>query len=395
MTPTYGRRNNRSRTIVVATGAVAALALTAIPAAGEAAPASPNARTDFVKLNAVSASSPTDAWAVGFTQPSGEHTQGLTRHWDGTRWKTIPSAQPMDYNFTWGVAAISPTDAWAVGEGIGQAMILPFIEHWDGTRWTVKHFPDGPGIGKLTAVAADGSDNVWMVGTRNDDVFQYPRPLLAHWNGTRIQRVRIPHLDKARNVELSGVSVNGPDDVWVVGTHGRRGATNLPFMEHFDGTSWHIVSGDPAQGSIADLSGVDAASSTDAWSVGWYVPEGQSEIAAYAQHWDGTTWTQSPVPTPGYASLLTSVSVVAPDDVWAVGSWRSAIQQATDHPFVIHWDGTSWSTVRAPRGAGHATELQSVDMTASDNGFAVGDQVVAGGQARPYSIRWNGSAWTR
>jgi hypothetical protein len=343
----------------------------------------------------VSASSATDAWAVGFTQEAGGHSLGLTRHWDGSRWRTVDSVHPMDYSFVWGVADISPSDAWAVGEGLGGAMMLPFIEHWDGTSWRQKHF-HGPGIGKLTAVSASGPDDVWMIGTRNDtNPFQYPRAMVVHWDGQSLRIVHhIARFDKRRSVELTSVSAVSPDDVWIAGNHGGHGQAYLPFTEHFDGTSWTIVNGDPAQGTNADLAAIDADAANDAWSVGWYVPAGESTIAAYAQHWDGTSWTQSPVPTLGYGSYLTGVSVVAPDDVWAVGTWTKRIFIGTSKPFVLHWDGKSWAIVDAPHGTNGASFVESVSMDSSSDGFAVGE-TTSDTRAWPYVIHWDGTAWTR
>jgi hypothetical protein len=92
----------------------------------------------------VSAVSATDAWAVG-SRPiniSSELEQhALIEHWDGTRWTKVPNPSPgqPNTNELFAVSADSPTDAWAVGfrssvfPDIGPAKSL--LEHWDGTSW--------------------------------------------------------------------------------------------------------------------------------------------------------------------------------------------------------------------------------------------------------------------
>jgi hypothetical protein len=96
---------------------------------------SPNpTRVDW--LFAVSADSPSDAWAVGYyesSSPSGDDT--LTLHWDGTAWTKVPSPNPSSaMNVLEGVSAVSPSDAWAVGYTVNPEQ--PLILHWNGTAWT-------------------------------------------------------------------------------------------------------------------------------------------------------------------------------------------------------------------------------------------------------------------
>src|SRR5581483_12176858 len=103
----FTSQSRRWATSASAAALVAGLAVAASSPSEAAAPLAASATN--AKLTAVSSSSPTDAWAVGFTQQDGGHNVGLTRHWDGTRWKTVDSIHPLDYSFTWGVADLSPT----------------------------------------------------------------------------------------------------------------------------------------------------------------------------------------------------------------------------------------------------------------------------------------------
>jgi hypothetical protein len=70
---------------------------------------SPNA-TAYDELEAVTALSASDAWAVGVAYSSTNATP-LTEHWNGTQWSIIPS--PIQGN---GSLDGTSTDVWAVGE---------------------------------------------------------------------------------------------------------------------------------------------------------------------------------------------------------------------------------------------------------------------------------------
>jgi len=72
-----------------------------------------------VPLTAVAASSPTSAWAVGWSARKG----GVIEHWDGRSWNARTEG---NLSLT-GVAASSADDAWAVAG--------PTILHWDGHSW--------------------------------------------------------------------------------------------------------------------------------------------------------------------------------------------------------------------------------------------------------------------
>ena len=83
-------------------------------------------------LAAVSASSATDAWAVGHTSVNREDIAGLTMHWNGTAWTTVPAVNFGGIeNALIGVADISPTDAYAVANSSSTAQ--GYIEQWNGT----------------------------------------------------------------------------------------------------------------------------------------------------------------------------------------------------------------------------------------------------------------------
>jgi hypothetical protein len=68
------------------------------------------------------------------------------------------------------------------------------------------------------------------------------------------------------------------------------------------------------------LYGVSAASATDAWAVGRYIPGSASPFSNLTEHWNGSKWSKVASPSPGATSnALFGVSTLTPTDAWAVG----------------------------------------------------------------------------
>jgi hypothetical protein len=97
------------------------------------------------------------------------------------------------------------------------------------------------------------------------------------------------------------------------------------------------------------MGAVSSPSSDDAWAVGSYgAPGGGTKDLAL--HWNGTSWTRTPVPSPGTAPVddaLTGVSAQSADNVWAVGDTVSSV-------LIVHWNGTAWSQTSFPLPSGFA-----------------------------------------
>ncbi|MFI7617305.1 hypothetical protein ACIBP6_39390 [Nonomuraea terrae] len=109
---------------------------------------------------------------------------------------------------------------------------------------------------------------------------------------------------------------------------------------------WKLVARQPS----VTYGKVIATGENDAWAFGWdilgiaaWLPvvDGPHRITAF--HWDGERWEKSDFPV-GVGSLG-SVAASAPSNVWA-----SASDQ--DSSYLLRWDGSAWTIVHKPHGAG-------------------------------------------
>jgi hypothetical protein len=292
---------------------------------------------DFVNgYQSVAAQSPTDVWAVGGTSwfyP----TQTLARHWNGKTWTQVPTPTPGGSAWFNGVSATSPENAWAVGYiggGPGdQGYQVPIIEHWNGKTWKRQYFNLPQNSGDFLGVAAISASDAWAVGQTNAG--GPSGALIEHWNGKRWKRV--PHHTPGGYGFLEGVGTTGADNVWAVG-YTNTGPTYQSLILHFNGKRWSVVPSPNPTGST-DLWDVSASSSSNAWAVGYTNPNG-CYCGTAAFHWNGKAWTAVPTPNPpaGYLDALTGVVAISPDDAWAVGTtdWSSTI--------IEHWNGKNWQT---------------------------------------------------
>jgi hypothetical protein len=214
--------------------------------------ASPNPGSYDNDLTAVDAISADDIWAVGdYNNGSAGPDQTLILHWNGASWTQVPSPDPDAQNDLSAVSATSSSNAWAVGEFGPLFSSSTFILHWNGTAWTQVSLPALPDGAELFGVDATAAGNAWAVGsTATKTVMLHwngtawaltPSPKLIssspsgvvatsatnawaiagtqilHWNGTKWSQVTI---SRPKNVTLDGIAATSPTTAWAVGQHG-------------------------------------------------------------------------------------------------------------------------------------------------------------------------------
>jgi hypothetical protein len=279
-------------------------------------------------LLAVSASSATDAWAVGRTQVNKSDFEGLALHWNGTAWSVSSgfSAALSDISgaSAEGVADISPTDAYAIGDSAATAS--GSLAQWNGTAWSAVTLPLPAGANSnttLNAISASGPDDVWVVGTFLDSTLGRNETFSDYFNGTAWSVVSMP-LVSSSNLnafyQFSGIQANSPTDVWAVGESAVVDGSSTDLIEHWNGTAWSIVT-TPSPGSGDSLTSVTTSNAAnDVWAVGVTQPTGATEGQTLTLNWNGTAWTTVASPDNGSPSVLNSVSTNPGGAiVWAVG----------------------------------------------------------------------------
>jgi hypothetical protein len=299
----------RTALVLTAVGLVAA-----VPAnAAFSVVASPNAGAGNNTLNGVSASSASDAWAVG-TVGSGKEDAGigtLTERWNGTAWSVVASPDALHIDDVLNaVADVSPTNAWGVGlvKTTGVKTGAPLIVHWNGANWQTVASPAGFS-GVLRAVSADRPSDIWAVGDDGRGHAIAFRSDGTSWVSTTLPAVQIDN--------LQGVKAFSPTDVWAVGSQIPSGTANRrTLVMHFNGSVWSVVTSANPDPSVDILHAVDGVSSNDLWAVGQKArSETQTGVGpgtrTLAEHWNGTRWSAVTTPNTGDENTLNGVAVAA------------------------------------------------------------------------------------
>lgn len=185
---------------------------------------------------------------------------------------------------------------------------------------------------------------------------------------------------------LMDVDALSRSDAWAVG-YAVVDGEHRPLAQRWDGTSWKTA---PIRGGTAAvLTGVTMLATDDVFAVG-YVSVGLTETRPYALRWDGLRWNTVPVPRLRMGTL-TAVHGTGQDNLWAVGMVRD-FEPST---LALRWDGTEF--VRAPTPAVEAdfVALGGVVAMSGNSAWAVGYAVDAAGRNRPLSVHWDGTRWSR
>jgi hypothetical protein len=221
---------------------------------------------------ALHGTAPDDVWAVGFG--------GAAWHWNGTRWRSVPTGGRDNLYAVWGSRH---DDVWAAGD-------WGALYNWDGAswrRWTTFGLttPARP----LRALSGTGSKDAWAVGQNH----------VFHWDGRgwSARTEGDPAIAWSLGTGLlSALYAASPSDVWAVGTGGETEPINggikagggwralpRPLILRWDGHAWSRLSGPGKNPAASALRAIAGVSSTNVWAVG---DDGT------ILRWDGRLWSQ-------------------------------------------------------------------------------------------------------
>jgi hypothetical protein len=217
----------------------------------------------MASLDGIEAISASNVWAVGYVDEDG--FLPLVEHFDGSTWAEVPAAGSGGYLSS--VSATGPSDIWAVGSTDSGNL----IEHFDGSSWTYVASPQPAGGSGLDSVDAISPTNVWAVGSKRG-LAPSEATFVLHWNGSAWSEVPSPNPSDSSSAtnELRSVVALAKNDVWAVGTYENERThfhQDRTLTMHWDGSSWQIVDS-PTPGMTGQLTAIAAAPSAPASTAG-------------------------------------------------------------------------------------------------------------------------------
>jgi len=318
------------------------------------------ASTSFSSLSSVACPAATRCFAVGSAVPLlAGSSKPLIERWDGSTWSVMPSAgiPGTDVDaFLTSISCLTPTDCTAVGAYVtgSSSRQLALIEHWNGAKWARVASPS-PSNSKsdayLAGVACTSATDCKAVGVYSTSDAQHgyvDHPLAEHWNGTKWSIVALPG---SGQTFVGGISCASATSCFAVGALPNAS----PLLDRWDGARWTAMANPkPAAGTAYTLEAVSCPSTTDCTAVGVRYTSGTAAVATLIEHWDGTSWSITPSPTPTNASLeMTGVSCTTATSCTAVGAINKSAYapprpSTPAAPVIEEWDGNAWSIVSAP-----------------------------------------------
>lgn len=253
-----------------------------------------------VNLRAVSAWSPSDAFAVGFT-PS--PAAGALLRYNGASWTATPTASATDQLYS--VWAADQSFAAAVGDNSNAAILYQF----NGASWA--NIPQGDAK-NCGALPANGLRGVWGSSTSNVLAVGDVAPgILRRSNGSCWSA---PAAQPSATGQLVGLFGVNAANVF---------ATAINSVVHkFDGSTWTTLPAMPTP-APAGLLNTWASSTTDLFAIGDAI-----------MHFDGSKWARMTA----NGQALGAISGTGPRNVFASGN----------NGRLLHYDGISWTPIKVP-----------------------------------------------
>lgn len=168
-------------------------------------------------LSGVSVVSPTDVWAVGYHTTATER-QALILHWDGSDWSRFTIPNPPDSlggpTLT-AVSASSASNAWAVGFYYDGTAQRPLALHWDGTEWSPENGPTADESVVPHGVVTTSNTSAWSVGYTGCCIYS---SMMARWDSPGWQVVPSPNPGAPDgDTVLNGVDAEPSGYGWAIG----------------------------------------------------------------------------------------------------------------------------------------------------------------------------------
>ena len=323
----------------------------------------------------------------------GDETATYVATWNGKAWSDVSGGGSVARLKR--LSCPDPATCLAVGED-DHLSPSGFVERWDGTTWRLLASPGGAGeFTSFSDLSCPTSARCFTVGSSFDRSDAHYRPLVEEWDGTHGSVVAIPEPTGATGSELGGVACPSATSCLAVGDATLPSGHETLFGQ-WNGTSWSITpSPDPPGVTSLTFSGLACVSTTDCFAVGSTIVDPHVRTSnTLVEHWDGTSWSVMTTPNrPVKFNQLVDVSCPTSTSCTAVGFSYDGAKKDT---LVERWDGMTWSIVPSPDASGTThTSLLGVSCASDTSCVAVGDDLPVGGRFYAAVLeKWDGTSWS-
>ncbi len=172
-----------------------------------------------------------------------------------------------------------------------------------------------------------------------------------------------PAITPGSQKSLMTIGMSSATDGWAMGTQipaGQNGGSSddLAYVMHYTAGQWVPVSTQ----IHAWVKTIKMLSSTDGWAIGNRV-----------YHYDGVSWQEASLPV---ATQFNAIAAISPTDIWIAGDGSYAYPP-DGNVTILHYDGTTWTRQATPRLSDYFS-IASLSMVSPNEGWAVGSATLDG-----------------
>ena len=345
----------------------------------------------------VAASSPSDAWAVGFSAKDKGNSVAPTviRRWTGKAWRavTLPGKVARAWERTDAVGspvgAASARSVWVFGSVNGSYLRL------SGSQWSIGRLPGAGSASSGTLVYVDAvkvfsSTDVWAFGVREALASGSTEPYAAQYNGHKWSTETVPG-----SGAITAVAAVSAKDIWAVESTDSSGllasaearparaaspaarsaaarlraassTATAPVVVQWTGSSWQDAAQQPALAATDQLVSAVAEPGGNVW-FGGSAKNSAKGTSPLTAEWNGTAWSVKDLPGKA-SSAAWEIGSMAPDGTG--GIW--ALVANTNAERIWHLNGATWSQAKPAFGK-HAWVLEAVAVVpGTHSAWAVG-----------------------
>lgn len=248
---------------------------------------------------------------------------------------------------------------------------IPVLRYFDGSFWNEQSLPSELSGFAFSSAGTTPGGEAWFTGTRAYSVYEI-EVVFMRVNGGIIDRIDYDFSSFGAPIDISASS---SDDVWAL--------TSAGDIFHFDGSSWTSTDIPPVfLDQHLNPKSIYAVSPHNVWLAG-YGSVGKMADQGFVQHWDGSSWSVVSTPYDGQTTshFFNDMDGSSADDIWVVGYGYGS---AGTEGILMHWDGSSWTKKANQAGS---ILMARVMAMAPGNAWAIPVQ----GNSLYY---WNGNIWS-
>lgn len=202
-----------------------------------------------------------------------------------------------------------------------------------------------------------------------------------------------PVIIQEPSLEITTVLPFAKSDVWVAGSYSDADSLTVPLYEHFDGSKWTVIP-NPGLGDGGSIQGLSAQSTHDIWAVGTYRTNLNNPIdLPLIEHWNGSHWSKiNQIYSSTFATgTLTSVVALSTNNVWMVGTQRSTSSPSSTQTFIEHWNGSQIQAIASPNPINtNSNFLKAITAGSANDIWSVG----ISDTGNTLTEHWDGSQWS-